>query len=257
MVRSVVSSFLLAFAVNCAAANYTDWWWNSDQSGHGLNVGQQGNVVFLSWFTYDEFGNGMWVVMAGALAGNVVQGEFQRTTGPHLGDTFDPAKVTRTPVGNGKVTFSDLHHATFDWTVNGKSGTVALVRESYGQSDPSGSYVGASAGPAVSTGCPMAGRPAQANQATFSITVQSNVFNLSWTTELNNDFEFTAPLKYSGQWLDLAGTYTSTNVFGNGSFTGSLLVVDNSVIFQNVLFPDHYPKCPGVPGGLTGAKAVK
>ncbi len=254
MVRRILSSLLLAFAVDCAAANYTDWWWNPDQSGHGLNIGQQGNIVFLSWFTYDETGNGMWLTMAGALAGNVVQGGFIRTTGPHLGDAFDPAKVTRDTVGTGKVTFSSLHDATLDWTVNGRSGSVHLVRQSWANSDPSGYYVGGDATPAVPAGCPIAGTAAKVTDATFTVSIANNTFSMIWNTHAGNEFDFTAPITNSGQWLRLTGTYRSTNVFGTGRFTASVLMVDNSIIFQDVLFPDAYPTCPGVPGTLTGAR---
>ena len=36
------------------ATSYQDWWNNTDLSGMGLNVGQQGNNVFVSWFMYQE-----------------------------------------------------------------------------------------------------------------------------------------------------------------------------------------------------------
>lgn len=256
MVRRILSLFLLAFALDCAAANYTDWWWNPDQSGHGLNIGQQGNIIFLSWFTYDELGQGMWVVLSGALAGNVVEGDFYRTTGPRLGDPFDPAKVTRNIVGKGKLTFSSLHAASFDWTVNGKSGTVALVRDSYGEFDPSGSYLGSIGDPGVPAGCPFGGSPGGTNTASMVVTVVNNVFQMDWTTEAGNHFVFTAPAKYSGQWLDLQGTYTSTNALGpTGKFTASAFVMDTVFVFKNVLYPDSRPGCPGVPSTLTGVKA--
>jgi len=254
MLRSILSCFLLAFALECPAANYSDWWWNPSQSGHGLNIGHQGNILFLSWFTYDETGNGMWLVMAGPLAGNVVQGDFIRTTGPRLGDAFDPARVTGGTVGTGKVTFSSLHNATFDWTVNGKSGSVPLVRQSWAQSDPSGFYVGGDATAAVPAGCPFAGGAAKATDATFTVSVANNVFSMSWITHAGNQFDFTAPITNSGQWLQLTGTYRSTNIFGTGRFTASVLVVDNSIIFQDVMYPDAYPDCPGAQGTLTGGR---
>jgi hypothetical protein len=256
MLRKILAVVLSTFALESAAANYTDWWWNPAQSGHGLNVGQQGNTVFLSWFTYDEAGQGMWVVLSGPLAGNAVQGDFYRTTGPKLGEPFNPAAVAAAKVGTGRISFASLHSATFDWTVNAKSGSVALVRQSYGQPDPSGSYVGGVGDPGVPVGCPFGGQPGSANRATFVVTIANNVVTVNWTTEKFNEFVFTAPVKYSGQWMDLQGTYTSTNALGpTGTFTGSLLFVDTSVIFHHTLFPAVSPGCPGVPATLTGVKA--
>ncbi len=255
MVRRILTLFLLACALDCAAANYTDWWWNPDQSGHGLNVGQQGSTVFLSWFTYDEAGKGMWVVLSGVLDGNVVTGDFYRTTGPRLGDAFDPAAVVATKVGTGRMTFASLHSATFDWTVNGKSGSVALVRESYGQFDPTGSYVGGETDYAPAAGCPFAGTPTGNNRTTFSVSVSNGMFRMHRITEKGNTFDYTAPVKWSGQWMDLAGTYESTNAFGTGSFTGSVTMLDDALVFQFVVRPDGNPSCPGVPSVLAGTRA--
>jgi hypothetical protein len=37
-------------------ARYEGIWWNASESGWGLNVAQQGNVLFATWFTYDTSG---------------------------------------------------------------------------------------------------------------------------------------------------------------------------------------------------------
>jgi hypothetical protein len=123
-------------------ANYEDWWWNDQQSGHGLNIGQQNDVLFVSWFTYDETGAGMWLTMSATLTGTRASGDWIRTTGPALGTPFDPSKVTRTVVGTGTLTFGSLHDATLEWTVNGKSGSVVLTRMSWASRPPAGAQDG-------------------------------------------------------------------------------------------------------------------
>ena len=123
-------------------ANYEDWWWNDQQSGHGLNIGQQNDVLFVSWFTYDETGAGMWLTMSATLTGTRASGNWIRTTGPALGTPFDPSRVTRTTVGTGTLTFGSLHDATLDWTVNGKSGAVTLTRMSWASRAPAGAQAG-------------------------------------------------------------------------------------------------------------------
>jgi hypothetical protein len=110
-VALLAAAALLAPAANATTANYEDWWWNDQQSGHGLNIGQQNDVLFVSWFTYDEAGAGMWLTMSATLAGTRASGQWVRTTGPALGTPFDPAKVTRTVVGTGTLTFGSLHDA--------------------------------------------------------------------------------------------------------------------------------------------------
>jgi hypothetical protein len=137
--RCLALAFLLAtlsFATPLLAtvANYSDWWWNDQQSGHGLNIGQQNDVLFVSWFMYDETGAGMWLTMTATLVGNVATGNWVRTTGPQLGTTFDPALVIRTTVGTGTLTFASLHEAT-DFKATGNK-----VCTMNGALAPSGTY---------------------------------------------------------------------------------------------------------------------
>ena len=40
------------------------WWKDASESGWGVNLTQQGDVLFATWFTYDEQGQGMWLVMS-------------------------------------------------------------------------------------------------------------------------------------------------------------------------------------------------
>ena len=32
-------------------ADYSDLWWNPNESGWGLNIAHQGDILFTSWFT--------------------------------------------------------------------------------------------------------------------------------------------------------------------------------------------------------------
>lgn len=143
--RTRIAAMFLAIAMGSAAiqaaatiANYSDWWWNEQQSGHGLNIGQQGNVLFVSWFTYDETGAGMWLTMTAPLNGSTASGDWIRSTGPALGTTFDPSRVARNSVGSGTLTFSSLHNASLVWTVSGRTGTVALSRLTWASALPAG-----------------------------------------------------------------------------------------------------------------------
>ena len=67
--RALVAALLviglgLPGVASAVTANYEDWWWNDQQSGHGLNIGQQNDILFVSWFTYDGTGAGMWLACA-------------------------------------------------------------------------------------------------------------------------------------------------------------------------------------------------
>lgn len=126
-------------AATVAPNNYQGLWFNPAESGWGINFAHQGDLIFASWFTYDQAGKGWWLVMlATKSAPNSYVGTlFQATTGP----AFDavpfppqgsPGGITGSSVGTGTITFTDLNNATFAYTVNGISQTKAITRQLFG-----------------------------------------------------------------------------------------------------------------------------
>jgi HYDIN/CFA65/VesB family protein len=114
------------------AANYGGLWWNPSESGWGINFEHQGNLIFATWFTYDDAGKSWWLVMtAAAGAGNSFTGALYKTTGsPYSAATFvggDPVSV-----GTGTLTFADGGHATFDSIVNGKAQQKSITPQAFG-----------------------------------------------------------------------------------------------------------------------------
>jgi hypothetical protein len=119
------------------AANYQDLWWRSpagSESGWGVNLTHQGNVIFATWFTYDAAGRGMWMVMSeGRLgAAGVYTGRLYRTTGPAFNAVpFNPALVAVTDVGTGTFTFANSGSGTFAYTVDGITQSKSIERQVY------------------------------------------------------------------------------------------------------------------------------
>lgn len=117
-----------------AAVNYQDLWWRSSESGWGVNITHQGNIVFATWFTYEASGKGMWLVMPeGRMAApGVYSGRLYRTRGPAFDAVpFNPAGVTATDVGSGTFTFSGAASGEFAYTVNGVTQSKAIARQVY------------------------------------------------------------------------------------------------------------------------------
>jgi hypothetical protein len=111
---------------------YQDLWWNPAESGWGLNVAHQGNVLFITWFTYDTDGSPTWFVGSDIeKTGNATySGTLYKTFGPPMtASPWDPSKVTRMPVGNATLTFRDDDNGTFAYTVNGVAGSKAITRQ--------------------------------------------------------------------------------------------------------------------------------
>jgi hypothetical protein len=130
-------------AATTEAVNVQSLWWASpagSESGWGLNITQQGDIVFATWFTYDTDGSGLWLVMSEGRrqAGtNTFQGTLFRTTGPAFSSpTFDPTRVTVSPVGTATLTFADANNGSFAYAVNGVSQTKAITRQVYASPVP-------------------------------------------------------------------------------------------------------------------------
>ena len=112
-------------------------WWNApaaSESGWGLNVAEQGDVVFATWFTYDTTGKAWWLSMTGTqVAANRYAGTLYRTSGPAFDAVpFDPASVVATAVGNGELDFASAAGGTFSYTVDGVSQAKSITRQVFG-----------------------------------------------------------------------------------------------------------------------------
>ncbi len=131
---------VLLCSASSFAGRYQDWWWNPNQSGQGFNIGQQGEVIFASWFTYDNAGESMWVTLSGTLTNNVVSGDLNLFTGPKLGTAYDPSKVSSTKVGTARITFNSLSKAVVEWTLSGFSGSMNIERFTWNPLVYAGTY---------------------------------------------------------------------------------------------------------------------
>jgi hypothetical protein len=122
--------------------NFSDLWYRApaeSEPGWGLNVTQQGNILFISWFTYDLAGRGMWVVGPRMVrtTGNTFAGDLFRTTGPAFSaQPWNPALVAPIPYGNATLTFADANSGTFSYNVTGVTPAVqqakSITRQSFG-----------------------------------------------------------------------------------------------------------------------------
>jgi hypothetical protein len=122
-----------------SASNFQDLWWRSpanSESGWGVNITHQGDIIFATWFTYGTDGRGMWLVMSDGRRtgpGNAYSGALYRTTGPAFSAApWNPSQVGVTQAGTGTFTFSDASNGTFAYTVDGVTQSKAITRQVYG-----------------------------------------------------------------------------------------------------------------------------
>jgi hypothetical protein len=119
----------LATGTTPPATNYTDIWWNPNESGWGMAITQQFSTMFLAWYVYDGTAKPMWYVATCTLSGTTCAGDLLRTTGPNFGPTFNSSQVQVFTAGSVSVNFSDGNNATLTYTVNGVSANKTITRQ--------------------------------------------------------------------------------------------------------------------------------
>ncbi len=116
-------------------ADFTDLWYNANESGWGLSLTQHStNTMFGVWYTYDAQGKRLWVVMPGGAwsSSTTFTGNLYITSGPPQNTgTFNPNLVKSTLVGTGTLVFSTAGAGTWSYTINGVSGSKSIVRQGF------------------------------------------------------------------------------------------------------------------------------
>lgn len=122
------------------AVDFTDLWWNPDESGWGVSITQHGNNIFARIFVYEADGRPLLFVIPGVVftSPTSFSGAVQVTAGPWFGTSpFDPAQVVRTSAGSATFTFSDANNGVLTYTVDGITKTKSITRIVFGDVAPS------------------------------------------------------------------------------------------------------------------------
>lgn len=148
---------LLCTALNCGATSFStdisDLWWNPAESGWGVNVIQQDNILFLTLFAYSSGGQAGWYVgpdvtfaSVDAAGARTFTGPWYQTTGPYFGGPFNPATVTVRQVGTATFTLLNATTARFVYSVDGVNVTKDLTRQTWKTNAIGGAFLGGRVG---------------------------------------------------------------------------------------------------------------
>jgi hypothetical protein len=126
-----------------ATENFEGIWWAApagSESGWGINLSHQGDVIFATWFTYNASGNPYWLTMTATRTdpqSYVFAGDLYETQGPpYNAAPFDPRKVTSVRKGSGRLAFEDGNNGLFTWSIGGRTQDKAIVREIFASPAP-------------------------------------------------------------------------------------------------------------------------
>jgi YVTN family beta-propeller protein len=115
-----------------AITNFTDMWWRPSESGWGLSVSHEGDLLFAVVYLYDEGGRTLWLVAPRLerTANASYSGTLYRTAGPPYTTMFwNNAQVSTVPVGTLSANFQDAGNGTLTFSYAGATRTKAITRE--------------------------------------------------------------------------------------------------------------------------------
>lgn len=136
-VRRFAAIAAFAFAGQLHAFTWTALWWNPAESGWGVTITEQGNVIVIAFLVYGTDGLPHWFEAA-AYRGSTPEtgypawtGDMYESTGPFYGGPFNPANVTTRKVGT--VTFSPATPgtATLKYSIDGVVVTKPIERQTF------------------------------------------------------------------------------------------------------------------------------
>ena len=118
MKRIIIAFIFLALSQSAFSEirpEYSGSWFNPDQSGHGFSVEvlSSGRTI-VYWYTYDPFGNSIFLFGDATNVGNSIQAQVYFLQGMVFGE-FNPATNELFDWGTLTITFHDCTHATLKY----------------------------------------------------------------------------------------------------------------------------------------------
>ena len=128
-----ITQQVFATGSTALAVDYTDLWWNTNESGWGISLTQQFGTIFAAWYTYDAAGKPVWYVAPNCPVGGAgCTGELYRVTGgTPITSVWNGTDKVVTSVGNVTFAFSDAANGTMNYTINGVTSNRLIARQPY------------------------------------------------------------------------------------------------------------------------------
>ena len=130
-----------------SGTNFSDQWWNPNESGWGASISQQADVLFVELYLYGPDNRPTWY--SGALyfqpnSGRLLfTGDLYTYTGPWFGTgSFNPNFVSNRKVGTIAFDASSTDTATLTYTIDGTLYSKDIERQLWAYEDFSGNYYG-------------------------------------------------------------------------------------------------------------------
>lgn len=217
----LVTALALPWQAGAANTEYSDLWWNPAESGWGVGLQRQDDVIFLTLFVYGEDGKNTWFVAPNVqllttdTPASTWEGPLYRTTGPGFMAQFDQA-VQATETGRARLQFTSGEAGTFTYTVNGVQVTKQIQRMTWRQPSVAGSYFGG-----FSANIEQCGDVRRVGEYDFhgnmSVTQDGNAIRLTVNTEVDGGVStctFTGTTRQAGRLSFWGGNFNCSIYIG-------------------------------------------
>jgi hypothetical protein len=139
---------LLLAPFTAAATDYSDIWWNPAENGWGVNLIQNQNVIFATFFVYGPNNQPTWfVAILYADNNGTFSGNLYTTVGPYYGGPWDVSAYMPTLAGTASFVPTSPYAGSLTYTlVNGPSVAKSIQRQTLTTIVLGGNYVGGQSG---------------------------------------------------------------------------------------------------------------
>jgi len=202
------------------SVDVSDLWWDPNESGWGINLAQQDNLVFATMFVYGPDGRPRWYsassmngVQGTSAAVTSFSGKLSESTGPRQPGTFNPSEVARREVGN--ITFETIsdNSAQLSYSVDGVLVSKRVQRLTMKGPNASGEYVAYRS----ARGCGTATDPLSNNPASIRILQDGSQFTMT-STVLNETCTYVGTPEQRGRITGVKGTFSCSAQTPPGTF---------------------------------------
>lgn len=128
--------------------DYSDLWWNPQESGWGMNVVQQGETAFVTLFVHGPDGAPTWYVASDArvfaldASGSpAFRGTLYKAKGAWIGGPWDPSKVAVETVGQLVIEPRPPGRLFVEYTAEGATVQRTVERQTFSVPDLGATYL--------------------------------------------------------------------------------------------------------------------
>jgi len=209
-------------AVATTSTNYSDLWATPGEDGWGLNISQQADTLFGTFFVYGAGNLAIWYSATftyqstGSNGAVTYGGDLYLTTGPAIGTPYNPALVGYRQVGLATLEFGDDAHALLRYTVDSVVVVKSITRFTFTAQTLVGTYIGASSDITYDCKDPLRNNLVTTDPGQFTIAQEGGDLVLRLPT-----CTYTGQYAQQGQIGQVDAIYACTNnAVGEIKFTG-------------------------------------